>query len=435
VWFLADKGANLTRTTEHAHASLVLSAVRHRSTAALQQLKEYGVDLKHRHWNGNTVLHEAARMGEGEMVAWLLAHSDLDVNEKNDSGEGALAEASMMGHNDVIWKLLEGGAAFGDKGSGSATSILHSALRHSNTDLLDKMMEKGALTVDEINSPDKHGRLPLVEAVRSGTLTVIEWLIQHGANASVEPVGENAESAISVAASEDKFQILWRLHEAGAPLNVTNEYGGTPLMAAVHLGYQSDVLRLLDYGLDADHTNKRGDTPLSLAASRGDVSLMELLVARGATPRPRGPRADTPLHRASKFKKVDAVRYLLDSHQMDVNHQNRRGDTALHEACRAGSVGVTELLLKRGASVSHTNKQGMTPLLEAADSGSLEVIKMLVEAGADPKAVGKDETNAIEISRWTQHADEIKAYLVSLGVEAKEDEDDDESHRHDNPED
>ena len=25
----------------------------------------------------------------------------------------------------------------------------------------------------------------------------------------------------------------WQLHEAGAPLNVTNEYGGTPLMAAV----------------------------------------------------------------------------------------------------------------------------------------------------------------------------------------------------------
>ena len=68
VWYLADQGANLTRTSDHAHSSLVLSAVRHRATDALAQLQRRDVDLSARHWNGNTVLHEAARMGEAKVA-------------------------------------------------------------------------------------------------------------------------------------------------------------------------------------------------------------------------------------------------------------------------------------------------------------------------------------------------------------------------------
>jgi len=75
------------------------------------------------------------------------------------------------------------------------------------------------------------------------------------------------------------------------------------------------VVRLLDAGLDANHANKRGDTPLTLAASKGDVELMRMLTRRGAKADPRGSRADTPLMRSSRFRRVDAVRYLLDTHQ------------------------------------------------------------------------------------------------------------------------
>jgi ankyrin repeat protein len=74
VWYLADQGANLKRTVEHAHASLVLSAVRHRSTAALAELQRRGVDLNQKAWNNASPLHEAARMGEADIVDWC-AHS------------------------------------------------------------------------------------------------------------------------------------------------------------------------------------------------------------------------------------------------------------------------------------------------------------------------------------------------------------------------
>ena len=40
---------------------------------------------------------------------------------------------------------------------------------------------------------------------------MVEWLLGHGANVSV--TSSSGESAISVAALEDKYNIVWRLHE------------------------------------------------------------------------------------------------------------------------------------------------------------------------------------------------------------------------------
>lgn len=411
VWLLADKGANMTRTSEHGHNSLVLSAVRHHSVDALAELKRRGADLEQRQWNQNTVLHEAARTGQGELVAWLLAHGGLDINATNDSGENAVSEAAVMGHQDVLWQLVAAGADLGAPGSAQANSLLHAAVRHAYIDLLSALHEKGVGMMQE-----QHGRLPLTEAVSRGEPTVVEWLLQHGANASAS--GEYGEPPICTAASEGKWQIVWRLHEAGASVHTENEHGGTLLMSAAHGDAIDEVHRLLKLGLNPNAGNRRGDTPLTLAAARGNIELMKLLMAKGAQAVPRGARQDTPLIRAARFRKVDAVRFLLTEVQpkIAVDEPNKKGDTALTEACRAGSVGVVEELLKHGAAVNHANGRQMTPLLEAAEASSIEVVKLLLAAHADVGATNVQKDGAVDLAQWGRHADEIQAVLKEHGA-------------------
>ena len=427
VWYLADRGANLTRTAEHAHNSLVLSAVRHRTHDALEQLLKRGVDLSARHWNGNTVLHEAARMGETPMLEWLISHAGLDVNATNDAGESALAEAAMMGHNDAIWKLIGAGAGLGEPGTEAAASIFASILRHANTDLLDLALARGSISVAQLDEPDRHGRLPLIEAVRTGDLAVVEWLLQRHVN--VSRVSDAGDTPLAVAAYEDKFHVMWRLHEAGAALDALNEHGGTVLMSAVHFEHEDDIRRLLDAGIDVNRANSRGDTPLTLAAAGGKMALIELLVQHGADGKPRGGRQDTPLIRAAKFRRVDAVRFLLSRGLGHVDDVNRRQESALLEACRAGSVGVAEELLKHGAKLDQANVNGLTPLLAAAEAGSLDLVTLLAERGADVHARTKrDDEGGIELSKYTRHADELRQFFEARGVKPKEDEHD---HEHD----
>ena len=81
---------------------LLLSAVRHSSVEALAKLKEHGVDINQRHWNGNTALHEAARSGEKTIVDWLLRNGG-DIDALNNSGAPRCgrdaAEAQLPMHN------------------------------------------------------------------------------------------------------------------------------------------------------------------------------------------------------------------------------------------------------------------------------------------------------------------------------------------------
>ena len=137
VWFLADHGANLTRHADaNSHGSLALSAVRHRNSDALAELQKRGHDLNARHWNGNTVLHEAARSGDTDMLTWLLNHTDIGIDETNDSGEPALCEAATMGHTDAMWVLIHRNASVGAPGSHTASALFQSAVRHAHVDML-----------------------------------------------------------------------------------------------------------------------------------------------------------------------------------------------------------------------------------------------------------------------------------------------------------
>ena len=409
VWFLAEKGADLKAPhKDHAgggHNALILSAVRHRSVEALQKLKDLGVDLDTRHWNGNSALHEAARSGEKELVAWLI-RSGANVSATNDSGEGPVAEAASMGHFDVLWLLLEAGCEVGEPGSSTLNNLVMSAVRHSNTALLDHLQARAWYRVVacvlvlgmcivcafmcvvcawatpprprstacgpaacrprhpqahrsqahllkthdaplDVNSVELHGNTALVESARNGDAAVrswymhtsmhsarhqrtctapwlvdvhiyvrvhatqvLDWLLRHGANATAHT--EQGETPLHTAAFSGHFELMWRLHEAGAPLNGTNENGGSVLMSAVFHENEAEVARLIANGLDADHSNERGDTPLSVAASKGNVAIMRQLLRHGAVCKARGRRGDTPLMRAARFRQTEAARLLLE---------------------------------------------------------------------------------------------------------------------------
>ena len=70
--------------------------------------------------------------------------------------------------------------------------------------------------------------------------------------------------------------------------------------------------------------------------------------------------------------------------------KNRKGDTPLLAALRAGQLEAAKILLGRGADASADDDQGETPLLLACRAGNLQLAKELLGKGADLSA-GDDE--------------------------------------------
>ncbi|MCQ4207459.1 ankyrin repeat domain-containing protein [Streptomyces longispororuber] len=95
----------------------------------------------------------------------------------------------------------------------------------------------------------------------------------------------------------------------------------------------------------------------------------------------------TSLIPAGEHGHADYVREVLRGTDIDVDHVNDLGWTALLEAIILGDGGtdhqrVVELLLHAGADPSLADGEGVTPLAHARDRGHDEIAALLRAAGA-----------------------------------------------------
>lgn len=105
---------------------------------------------------------------------------------------------------------------------------------------------------------------------------------------------------------------------------------------------------------------------------------------------------DTPLTWALRSESWDLARVLLDAQGIDVNMENRHGETPLMLAVIKGREAEFDRLLKLGAKVNKT--RGWTPLHYAATEGRTSMMKRLIELGADVNAQTKAGITALDMA-------------------------------------
>ncbi len=142
------------------------------------------------------------------------------------------------------------------------------------------------------------------------------------------------------------------------------------LLKTAHARDRANVDSLLMNGVDVNGVNGRSD---------GDTIIMTLL-------------KNTNSPYISKDNNKDAVVMLLYSNAIiNINIQNKRGDSALHHSLGIDNNSLTKMFLQLGADVNVKNIYGYTPLMSAVkDIKNIELVKLLINAGADVNVI--DET-------------------------------------------
>lgn len=163
---------------------------------------------------------------------------------------------------------------------------------------------------------------------------------------------------------------------------------GTPATMLATRGHHTDALRaLLDAGADVDAQDATLDNPLLYAGREGFLDVIRVANEAEADPTITNRYGGVAHIPASERGHVEVVRYLLDETDIDVDHVNRLGWTALLEAIVLSDGGprhqeIVRLLLEAGADPDLADGDGVRPLTHARNRGQAAIVRLLEDADA-----------------------------------------------------
>ena len=175
------------------------------------------------------------------------------------------------------------------------------------------------------------------------------------------------------------------LLEAGANINATDERGRTAVMAATHANQVETVRALINAGADINIRDNRLDNPFLYASAEGLFEIVKLTIDANADTRLTNRFGGTALIPAAERGHVEIVQELLTRTDVDVNHINNLGWTALLEAIILSDGGerhqqIVQLLVDHGANINIPDKNGVTPLEHARARGFRVIEQILLAA-------------------------------------------------------
>lgn len=202
-----------------------------------------------------------------------------------------------------------------------------------------------------------------------------------------EDAMDTKNANLLLAAEQGNSAEITKLLEAGADINTVDHLGRTSAMIAVHTK-QLDIFKLLiEKGADINIRDHRSDNPLLYAGAEGLLEFVRASVAAGADTTLTNRFGGSALIPAADRGHVDVVKELLATSDVNIDHVNNLGWTALLEAVLLGDGGprhqeIIKLLVQYGADVNLADSQGVTPLQHAKRLGYDKMVQTLEQAGA-----------------------------------------------------
>lgn len=188
---------------------------------------------------------------------------------------------ALVGEYARLFRLLKKGVKLS---SADATSILVGAAYLDQAQVIRRALELGA-EIDGAAARDPFGRTALAMAIDAGHSALVKPLVEAGA--SLTAADKDGNAIIHYAAKAGNLSVL-KVVTAGAPVNVKNCRGCTPLSVAV-VRNQAPIVEFLvaavDEGERAEFVNSRNaddDSAFDIAAKFGSRDVLDALAKAGA---------------------------------------------------------------------------------------------------------------------------------------------------------
>ena len=241
-----------------------------------------------------SVLCIACDNGNYNMVKVLLENGGAaHVNYCHNPGDrSALMRASFRGHNKIIKLLLEYGADINAVDEEGGSPLLY-AIQYKHPETVSLLVKNGANVNQRHRIEGMMEATPLMLALRKAEIlnpnyganqernpdkfiAIVTALLSGDADVNMQD--KNGKAALSYAIQSGSVKIIELLLDAGADIDQN-----TPLMSAVQSRHYGIVQLLLKRKANVNFQDGESmRTPLMIAANYGDLKIVDLLIKHGA---------------------------------------------------------------------------------------------------------------------------------------------------------
>ncbi len=137
------------------------------------------------------------------------------------------------------------------------------------------IIERGGLMMQNVNTKDRYGHTPLMEAAKSGDAEAVKDLLRRGADR--EAKSEKGKTALHYAAANGHVEIVNLLLANGAIVDARDREWHTPLMLAAIYGCNHTVQSLVTNGADVAAKTLAGNTAVIYAENNNHPLTLALL--------------------------------------------------------------------------------------------------------------------------------------------------------------
>jgi uncharacterized protein len=206
-------------------------------------------------------------------------------------------------------------------------------------------------------------------------------------NKQEKETGKGMNVQLIQAVERKETERIRSLIEQGAVINTQDSKGRTATMIATYNNDVETAKILIQAGADVNIQDDMKNSPFLYAGAEGYVDILKLAIEAGADPSITNRYGGTALIPASEHGYVEVIKELLTKTDIDVNHVNDLGWTALLEAIILNDGDgkqqqTVQLLIDHGADVNIPDNNSMTPLQHAREKGFKEIEQILLKAGA-----------------------------------------------------
>lgn len=240
-----------------------------------------GLDVNLKDSTGLTLLGQAAKHGNVELIKALVATKKADLETADKQGRTPLMHAATTRNAQAVRVLLDAGASTATKDAIGSTALSWAAMR-GDAASVQELVDAGS-DVEAVGLMT--GWTPLIWAAAVGDVESIEPLVKANANLEAPDHLEGATPLIR-AATMGKPEAIKVLIKLGANIENVDRNGNTAFLAAAGQsgGDVDKVKALVDAGANIRAKDNRGFNALQLARKRTDprgtavVALLEPLL-------------------------------------------------------------------------------------------------------------------------------------------------------------